>query len=117
MLEPTDALVSFAVPGSPHGQVGELVGVLLRPGQQGSSVLFWQVVGLLPGRAIVWRALSTDPAHTVRREVSVEPDGPDVRVTMRVQVLAHRDQSRTVRRRQRTTAERYLEVLRSELEA
>lgn len=117
LAQPDDEVVSFSVPGSARGQVGELVGLLTSPGRRGSIVLLWRVVGLLPGRAVAWRALSTDPGHAARREISLEPDEAGVRVTFRVQAPAHRSHVRTVRRRQRAVAERYLAALRAELEA
>ncbi|GEL98918.1 SRPBCC family protein [Cellulomonas terrae] len=112
---PDDRAASFSVPGSLRGEPGELVGVLLCPGQQGSTVLFWRVVALLPGRAVVWRTLSTDAAHAARREISIEPEGDGVRVCLTVREGTHPSEARSVRRRVRAGGERYLELLRAEL--
>ena len=110
-----DAL-GFVVPGSRAGEVGELVCVVPELSRPAARAVFWEVVGLDPGRSVVSRSLSTDPVHAPQREITVVPDDRGVEVTFRVRVASHRRGARAERRRLTAVGERYLEGVRSTLE-
>lgn len=105
---------SFTVPGSPRGQVGELVCVIVSAPDGGRVATFQQVVGQEPGRSVVTRTLSVVAEHAWEREVRVEalPDG--ARVTHRVRVAVHRRQVAATRATCTADAQRYLAALRPE---
>ena len=108
---------SFTVPGTPKAEAGEIVCFVRGPVGPGVMAMFWQVVGVEPGRSVVARSLSTDPMHVMEREVAVEPDGDGVRVTFRVHVRVHGSDARRERRRLLEVGEDYLERVRAELAA
>lgn len=115
-LESSDpSAVSFTVPGSRRGEVGELVCVLVDRVGGGRAATFQQVVGLRPGRSIVLRSLSGVPEHAWEREVVVEPLPIGARLTHRVLIPVHRHERVSARVLYGQGATRYLRVVEEEL--
>ena len=109
------AAVSFTVPGSRQGEVGEVVCVITATVGGGRIATFQQVVGLRPGGSIVLRGLSTVAEHAWEREITVEPVPGGARVTNRARIPVHQHKVRASRVEFGRGAERYLRVVAAEL--
>lgn len=117
-LETNDpTAVSFTVPGSRRGEVGELVCVIQETAAGGRMATFQQVVGRTPGRSIVFRGLSAVAEHAWEREVCVDPAPGGARLSSRVRVPVHERKRSATRYAFTRGAERYLAVIADEMRA